>query len=144
MKVHLTAKFKVHNPSRRKQEVMDTALEQYTSAYAYLLEWCRENLATIEAEGVSRKLVGVEIYGEPLSVLYEETRIPVSHEGVRVGDLRSFDYSPRLDKNIGYAMVSIEHARLGTTLTVELPSGDAEATAVQKPFLDPKKDIPKS
>ena len=50
MKVHLTAKFKVHNPSRRKQEVMDTALEEYTHAYSYLLEWCRENLATIEAE----------------------------------------------------------------------------------------------
>ena len=101
-------------------------------------------LKRVKAEGVTRKLVGVEIHGEPLSVHYEETRIPVSHEGVGVGDLRSFDYSPRLDKNIGYAMVPIEHARLGTTLTVELPTGDVAATVVRKPFLDPKKDIPKS
>ena len=41
MGVLLTAKFKIHNPSRRKREVMDTALEEYTHAYAYLLNWCR-------------------------------------------------------------------------------------------------------
>ena len=33
MKVLLTAKFKVHNPSKRKQSALDTALEQYTYAY---------------------------------------------------------------------------------------------------------------
>ena len=54
MGVLLTAKFKIHNPSRRKREVMDTALEEYTHAYAYLLNWCRDNLATIEAEGKFR------------------------------------------------------------------------------------------
>ena len=54
MSVLLTAKFKVHNPSRRKQEVINTALEEYTRAYSYLLDWCRENLATIEAEGKFR------------------------------------------------------------------------------------------
>ena len=51
MSVPLTSKFEGHNPSRRKQQVMDTALEEYTRAYSYLLDWCRENLATIEAEG---------------------------------------------------------------------------------------------
>ena len=29
----------------------------------------------------------------------------------------------------------IEHARLGATLTVELPSGEATATVVRKPFI---------
>ncbi|MDP6131918.1 MAG: hypothetical protein QGI56_10605 [Dehalococcoidia bacterium] len=38
--VFLTAKFKVHNPSKRKQAALDTALEQYTYAYQYLLDCC--------------------------------------------------------------------------------------------------------
>jgi aminomethyltransferase len=53
-------------------------------------------------------------------------------------------YSPRLEKNIGYALVEIECARLGTPLTVRAPWGDLQAAVVKKPFIDPKKDIPKS
>ena len=51
--VFLTAKFKVHNPSKRKQAALDTALEQYTYAYQDLLDWCRENLDTLEEKGQS-------------------------------------------------------------------------------------------
>jgi len=53
MSVFLTAKFKVHNPSKRKQAALDTALEQYTYAYQYLLDWCRENLDTLDEKGQS-------------------------------------------------------------------------------------------
>ena len=51
--VFLTGKFKVHNPSKRKQAALDTELEQYTYAYQYLLDWCRENLDTLEEKGQS-------------------------------------------------------------------------------------------
>ena len=41
-------------------------------------------------------------------------------------------------------MVPIAHAALGTSLTVQHPtSGERGATVVAKPFIDPKKDIPK-
>ena len=53
MSVFLTAKFKVHNPSKRKQDALDTALEQYTNAYQFLLDWCKENLSTLEEQGQS-------------------------------------------------------------------------------------------
>ena len=53
MSVFLTAKFKVHNPSKRKQDALDTALEQYTYAYQFLLDWCKENLSTLEEQGQS-------------------------------------------------------------------------------------------
>ena len=33
---------------------MDTALEEYTRAYACLLDWCKQNLATIEVDGKYR------------------------------------------------------------------------------------------
>jgi len=53
MSVFLTAKFKVHNPSKRKQAALDTALEQYTYAYQFLLDWCKANLSTLEEQGQS-------------------------------------------------------------------------------------------
>lgn len=41
--VFLTAKFQVHNPSRKKRMVMDRALEEYTHAYRQLLDWASDN-----------------------------------------------------------------------------------------------------
>jgi glycine cleavage system aminomethyltransferase T len=60
-----------------------------------------------------------------------------------VGRITSACWSPRLEKNIGYAMVPIEHAELGTELEVERPEGMVEAVVVEKPFIDPKKETPK-
>jgi aminomethyltransferase len=40
-------------------------------------------------------------------------------------------------------MVPTEHSELGTELEVERPEGKVEATVVQKPFIDPKKETPK-
>jgi aminomethyltransferase len=102
----------------------------------------KDALARIKAEGVSRKLVGVEISGDPLDL--NMTRWPVSADGAEVGYITSAVYSPRLEKNIAYAMVPIEHADLGTRLTATVPDGDVPITVVKKPFIDPKKDIPKS
>ena len=69
---------------------------------------------------------------------------PVAADGTLVGKLTAGAYSPRLKKNIGYAMVPIGYAKLGTKLTVKTPSGDRPATVVKKPFMDPTKEIPKS
>ncbi|MEE8573505.1 MAG: glycine cleavage T C-terminal barrel domain-containing protein, partial [Gemmatimonadota bacterium] len=49
-----------------------------------------------------------------------------------------------LDRNIGYAMVPTAYAGIGTRLTVETPAGAAEAMVVEKPFIDPAKEIPKA
>ncbi len=51
--VFLTTMFKAHNPSRRKQAALYTAIEQYTNAYQDLLDCCRESLDTLEEKGKS-------------------------------------------------------------------------------------------
>jgi glycine cleavage system aminomethyltransferase T len=48
-----------------------------------------------------------------------------------------------MEKNIGLAMLPIEHAELGRTLEVETPKGKVGATVVQTPHWDPTKEIPK-
>jgi aminomethyltransferase len=106
----------------------------------------KEALRRIKAEGISRKLVGVEIAGERLGSYVDGTMIdfyPVYSDGDRVGNVTSACYSPRLDKNVGYAMVPIELAELGTEVEVETPKERTSAVVVQRPFIDPKKEIPK-
>jgi glycine cleavage system aminomethyltransferase T len=68
---------------------------------------------------------------------------PVHLDGSRIGKVTSACYSPRLEKNIGYAMVPIEHSELGTELQVERPGETVDAVVVKKPFVDPEKETPK-
>lgn len=101
----------------------------------------KEMLRRIKEEGVSQKIVGVEIDGERLGL--NETSWPVEVDGHAVGKVTSAVYSPRLEKNIGYAWVPVEHAEPGSRLVVETPEGGREATVVPMPFVDPGKQIPK-
>jgi aminomethyltransferase len=103
----------------------------------------RAALKRIKAEGVKQKLVGIEIEGARI----EMNAVPwaAAVNGTGIGKVTSAIYSPRLKKNIGYAMVPIAHAALGTVLTVTIPGiGARKATVVPRPFIDPKKEIPKS
>ena len=106
----------------------------------------KEALAKVKAEGPKRMLVGVEIGGPSLGSYNDGSMIdvfPVHHGGSRVGTITSACHSPRLEKNIGYAMVPVELSELGTELEVEAPGGRVEAVVVPKPFIDPDKDTPK-
>ncbi|GBC86489.1 Dimethylsulfoniopropionate demethylase DmdA [bacterium HR12] len=104
-------------------------------------------LKRIKEEGVRRKLVGVDIEGEPLGSYIDNEMIdffPVYVDGRKVGKVTSACWSPRLEKNIGYAMLPIAFTDLGTELEVETPrSGRVRAVVVPMPHWDPKKEIPK-
>ncbi|MGI8538539.1 MAG: glycine cleavage T C-terminal barrel domain-containing protein [Rubrobacteraceae bacterium] len=102
----------------------------------------KEALKRIADEGVSRKVVGVEIGGDPI-VGYIEDYLQVVEDGSQIGQVSSAFYSPRLQKNIGFALVPIEHAGLGTELAVRSQTGEVEARVIEKPFIDPKKETPK-
>jgi glycine cleavage system aminomethyltransferase T len=100
-------------------------------------------LRRIAAEGVTRRLVGVEVDGEPFPSL-NFTKWPVLVDGERVGKSTSAVYSPRLEKNIGYAWVPLALSAPGTELDVESEWGSRSATVVPMPFWDPEKAIPVS
>jgi glycine cleavage system aminomethyltransferase T len=103
----------------------------------------RDALRRIKQQGVSRKLVGIEIAGDP--VPFNTSKWPVSAGGQPVGRVTSAVWSPRLKQNIGYAMLPSAHSAVGTVVSVTLPgAGERQATVVPKPFIDPKKEIPKS
>jgi aminomethyltransferase len=100
-------------------------------------------LARIRSQGIKQQLAGVEIAGQPIE--FNSTKWPVRKDSAVIGKITSATYSPRLKKNIGYAMVPVEHAKLGTTLLIDIPGvGERSATVVPRPFIDPAKAIPKS
>ena len=99
-------------------------------------------LQRIKAEGIRRKQVGLEIAGLPIDGTNTQFW-PAKKNDQKVGTVTSAVYSPRLEKNIALAMVSVEAAAKGSEMIVYSVSGDRPATVVDIPFIDRKKQRPK-
>jgi len=102
----------------------------------------RDALKRISREGAKKKLVGVEISGTKMDLNF--TRYPIRVERKTAGFITSCVHSPRLKKNIGYAMLPLERSKEGTRLEVDAPDGMRAAVVVPMPFIDPKKEIAKA
>ncbi len=102
-------------------------------------------LRRIKAEGVKRRIVGVEIDGAPFPALnFVKWDAFRADGGAAVGQVTSAIYSPRLAKNIGFCWVPVDLAAPGSMLRVATEWGDRNATVVPMPFVDPEKKIPVS
>ncbi len=100
-------------------------------------------LQRIHRDGVSRKLMGVEIPGQAMPFELAEPWPVTNGNGAQIGRVTDAIWSPRLERNIGYAWIPTELASPGTRINVRTPDGGAvEATVAALPFLDPRKEIP--
>ena len=82
----------------------------------------RKALEKIKTDGLERLLVGVELQGDPLDAANTEFW-EVSLGEQTIGHVTRCVFSPRLKKNIGFANVPVEHADIGTELTVCFRNG---------------------
>jgi aminomethyltransferase len=93
---------------------------------------------------LDRKLVGIEIGGEPM---LEEGSLNdqwTLYKGdAALGRVTAGAWSPRLERNIGYAWVPIRWEEPGSELEAATPRGRLPVTVAPLPFVDPGKDIPK-
>jgi glycine cleavage system aminomethyltransferase T len=100
-------------------------------------------LKRIRAEGVRRRQVGLEIGGPPIegsnTVFW-----PLLAGDTEVGSITSAVYSPRLERKIALAFVSLDWAGKGSKLLARCASGEHSATVVDVPFIDPQKQLAKS
>jgi len=112
----------------------------------------KDALRRIAEEGVDRKLVGIDIGGAPMSdegalndlwPVHDATD-PIGDAGDGIGRVTAGAWSPRLERNIGYAWVPATHMAVGTPLALQAHDGSREATVAALPFVDPTKEIPKS
>jgi aminomethyltransferase len=60
----------------------------------------------------------------------------------QIGKVTDAVWSPKLEKNIGYAWVPIDLAGAGNVLDVESEGGHLQVTTAQIPFIDPRKEVP--
>jgi glycine cleavage system aminomethyltransferase T len=110
----------------------------------------KDALGRLAEEGVDRKLVGIVIEGDPMTdegALNDPwpVRAPGGAPiGPRIGTVTAGAWSPRLERNIGYAWVPASHMDVGTPLELQANGGDRAATVAPLPFVDPDKEIPRS
>jgi aminomethyltransferase len=90
----------------------------------------RDALEKIRAEGVKRKLVGIEMVDRAVA----RHGYPVLKAGRRVGVVTSGSYGPSVDKYIGIAYVETALAAVGTELAVEIRGQAKAARVVKTPF----------
>ena len=106
----------------------------------------KDALARIKAEGVTQRLVGLKMGGDPIT-WYNEAFYPVkdAQTDEDVGYVTSAFWSPNLDSNIALAVMPRSHWNRGTRVKVQLPpDGIVDAEVVQVPFVDPSKERPKT
>ncbi|MFM1812754.1 MAG: Aminomethyltransferase [Cyanobacteriota bacterium] len=90
----------------------------------------RDVLERQSAEGVQRRLVGLELQGRAIA----RHGYPLLHHGEPVGTVSSGSWSPTLGKAIALAYVPTALAKLGTALTVQIRGKDEPAVVVRRPF----------
>lgn len=97
-------------------------------------------LRRIKAKGVERKQVGLILDGAPLSGP-NTSFWTITYKEETIGKVTSAVFSPRLQKNIALAMVSVDYTALGSELRVLVGEQQRSALVVEQPFFDPKKKI---
>ncbi|MGD8580760.1 MAG: glycine cleavage T C-terminal barrel domain-containing protein, partial [Lysobacterales bacterium] len=78
--------------------------------------------------------------GDPIS--HNESFWPVIGFGKKIGHVSRCVWTPRLERNIGFANVPASSTAVGTALTVESPAGARDAVVVKAPWFPAQKEIP--
>jgi aminomethyltransferase len=90
----------------------------------------REALEKVRADGLRRRLVGIEMVDKAVA----RHGYPIKKDGRAVGVVTSGSYGPSVDKYIGIAYVETALAAVGTALDVEIRGQDKAAQIVRTPF----------
>jgi len=91
-------------------------------------------LEKVRDEGVRRRLIGLFLDGPALQK-NNEHRWPVTSDGTKVGFVTNAVHSPRLHRNIAFAMIDVPFDANDTVLTVETVEGARGAERTTLPFI---------
>lgn len=92
----------------------------------------KEALAKQKAEGVERRVIGIELEGKAIP----RHGYAVLKDGEVVGEVTTGYHSISTDKSVCMALVKTEHAKLGTPLDVQIRKKTFPGVAVKKRFYD--------
>lgn len=92
----------------------------------------KEALAKQKAEGVERRVIGIELEGKAIP----RHGYAVLKDGEVVGEVTTGYHSISTDKSVCMALVKTEHAKLGTPLDVQIRKKTFPGVAVKKRFYE--------
>ncbi|MDV3350311.1 glycine cleavage system aminomethyltransferase GcvT [Leptolyngbyaceae cyanobacterium CCMR0082] len=90
----------------------------------------RDSLAQQKADGITRRLVGLQLEGRNIA----RHNYPIIQDDKQIGIVTSGTLSPTLGYPVALAYVPIELAKVGTVINVQIRQKTVPATVVKKPF----------
>jgi dimethylsulfoniopropionate demethylase len=120
------------NDVTRADTALEAGLAQYCSLDAPIEAIGIDALRRQAAIGVTRRVGGLLIDGEPIRS--QRDPWPILANDQEVGYLTSAIWSPRLKSNVALGMIAVEHGAVGNRLTVNAPDGGRPATVSALPF----------
>ena len=99
----------------------------------------KEALKKIKENGLTEKLVGLELEGDAIKKA-PENFWRVTNDDKKIGRVSRAFFSPRLQKNIALAIVNIDFSEEGTEIIVESPNGNYPAKIVKLPWFNADKE----
>ena len=117
---------------------IDEETNPVEAGLSWLIRWDkssftgREAVLEVRDSRPQRKLVGLLAEGREIP----REGYPILHEGAKVGELTSGNFSPTLSKGIAMGYVPTELAHEGTLLTVEVRGRELRMKVTTPPFVE--------
>jgi aminomethyltransferase len=89
----------------------------------------KEALKKIKEKGISNKLIGLEIDGDPIHKVPENFWPIYDDNDKKIGRVSRCVFSPRLNRNIGLAIIDVDHSEPGNPVLIESPRTEHKLTA---------------
>ncbi len=111
----------------------ECGFEKYVNLESDVVFLGKEKLKKIKSDGIKRKLMGVQIETNEIS-LTGSVNI-TNNDGNFIGDLRSACYSPHFKKVIGIAMINEPFCKVSVTGKVEIDGKNIALKVCELPFI---------
>ena len=111
----------------------ECGFEKYVNLESDVVFLGKEKLKKIKSDGIKRKLMGVKIETNEIS-LTGSVNI-MNNDGNLIGDLRSACYSPHFKKVIGIAMINEPFCKMSVTGKVEIGGKNIALKVCELPFI---------
>ena len=111
----------------------ECGFEKYVNLESDVVFLGKEKLKKIKSDGIKRKLMGVQIEANEIS-LTGSVNI-MNSDGIVIGDLRSACYSPHFKKVIGIAMINEPFCKMSVTGKVEIGGKNIALKVCELPFI---------
>jgi len=111
----------------------ECGFEKYVNLESDVVFLGKEKLKKIKSDGVKRKLMGVQIETNKISLTGSMNIM--DNDGNLIGDLRSACYSPHFKKVIGIAMINEPFCKVSVTGKVEIDGKNIALKVCELPFI---------